>query len=162
MDIVGMGFFFCLRFRRPFLSIQSFKILRFWIGFFLKTQILRCLRKMCWLFPCIPIFRRSSSTKKFKKMCMCVGVKITLLLVKSACFGVKKGICKFWPKNILFTWLEVSAFLDRTGELRLIFELSISLESPVKYLIKSGVKTTYILDWCYQSSLFEVVCTKND
>ena len=51
---------------------------------------------MCRLFPCIPIFRGFFLIKKCKK-CVCVLVlKITLLLVKNVCFGVKKGISEFW------------------------------------------------------------------
>ena len=45
---------------------------------------------MCRLISCIPIFK-GGGIKKCKKMCMCVGVKIALILVKNVCFGVKKG-----------------------------------------------------------------------
>ena len=46
---------------------------------------------MCRLYPCIPIFRGVFLLKSVKK-CLCVLVsKITLLLVKNVCFGVKKG-----------------------------------------------------------------------
>ena len=44
---------------------------------------------------------------------------------------------------------------------RLIFKVFFYLESPVKFLRKSGVKTTSLLDWCYQSSLLEAVYIKN-
>ena len=51
---------------------------------------------MCRLFPCIPIFRGFFLIKKCKK-CVCVLVlKITLLLVKNVCSGVKKGMSDFW------------------------------------------------------------------
>ena len=44
------------------------------------------------LFPCIPVFRGVFLIKKCKKKCLYVlRVKITLTLVKSVCFGVKKG-----------------------------------------------------------------------
>ena len=43
---------------------------------------------MCRLFPCIPIFRWFLLLKSAKRMC--------LLLVKSVCFGVKKGRSEFW------------------------------------------------------------------
>ena len=47
---------------------------------------------MCRLFPCIPIFRGFFLLKSVKE-CVCVLVlKITLLLAKNICFGMKKGI----------------------------------------------------------------------
>ena len=43
------------------------------------------------LFPCIPIFRGVFLLKSVKKCVYILRVKITLTLVKSVCFGVKKG-----------------------------------------------------------------------
>ena len=48
------------------------------------------------LFPCIPVFRGGVYLKSVKK-CVCVArLKMTLMLVKNVCFGVKKGMSKFW------------------------------------------------------------------
>ena len=77
-----------------FLGIPGFKIWRFQKKKFLSIWVLRSHRKMCRLFPCIPIFRGAFLSKSVKK-CVCVmGLKIALLLVKNVCFGVKKGMSK--------------------------------------------------------------------
>ena len=55
-----------------------------------------CDRKMCELFPCVPIFRggRGFRLKSVKKCACVVGLKIALLLVKSVFINVKKGMSK--------------------------------------------------------------------
>ena len=76
-----------------FLGIPIFKILRFRKIKFFKIRNLRCHRKMCGLFPCIPIFFffRLKSVKKWACVIM---LKIALLHVKSVFFGLNDGISK--------------------------------------------------------------------
>ena len=67
---------------------------------------------MCRLFPCILIFKGFSLIKKCKKSVYVIMLKTTLLLVKNACFGVKKGISEFGtlgsPKtNCFFAGLSI-------------------------------------------------------
>ena len=52
---------------------------------------------MCWLYPCIPIFRGGFLIKKCKKKIVCVvGLKIALLLVKSVFINLGEGISESW------------------------------------------------------------------
>ena len=55
---------------------------------------------MCRLFPYIPIFKGVGEggglLKSVKKYACALVLNITLSLVKSACFGAKKGISEFW------------------------------------------------------------------
>ena len=88
------GFYYCLKFRRHFFRHTRFQDLKISKKKFLSIWVLRSQRKMCRLFPCIPIFRGAFLSKSVKK-CVCVmGLKIALLLVKNVCFGVKKGMSK--------------------------------------------------------------------
>ena len=73
------------------LSIPNFRISRFRFFFFL-IQIFRYHRKMCRLFPCIPIFRGVFLLKVQKECVYVIMLKIKLVLVKNMFFGLKKGI----------------------------------------------------------------------
>ena len=52
-----------------------------------------CHRKMCGLFPCIPIFF-FFPLKSVKKWACVIMLKIALLLVKNVFFGLNEGISK--------------------------------------------------------------------
>ena len=53
-----------------------------------------CHRKMCGLFPCIPIFFFFFPLKSVKKWACVIMLKIALLLVKNVFFGLNEGISK--------------------------------------------------------------------
>ena len=73
-----------------FLGIPIFKILRFRKIKFFKIRILRCHRKLCGLFPCIPIFFFFFfSIKKCKKMGMRDYVKNRIVTCEKCVFQFK-------------------------------------------------------------------------
>ena len=58
---------------------------------------------MCWLFPCIPIFRSFFSIKKCKCVCV-INLKNAMLPMRNVFINVKKGISKLgcWLAAFLF------------------------------------------------------------
>ena len=138
-----------------FLGIPSFKILRFRKSFFLKIQILRCYRKMCWLFPCIPISGGFFWLKSVKK-CVCVLVsKIALLLVKNVWFGVKKGIselgCYVAPIGVLRS---PKTYYWRCLGMLNIFVTRVYL-TVCSYLVMCAFHSEPIFVWISRNSLLE-------
>ena len=100
-----------------FLGTPSFKILRFRKSFFLKIQILRCHRKMCRLFPYIPIFKGVFLVKSVKKMCMCAGVKNHIVTCEKCMFWCEKGYK--WilaPGSPKTTYSNDGIFSNKAGE----------------------------------------------
>ena len=86
-----MGFYFCLRFRRHFFRHTDFIDFKIFEFFFFKIQILRFHRKMCGLFPCIPILRWFFLRKSAKQICMCDWVTNHIATCEKYFFRFKWG-----------------------------------------------------------------------
>ena len=101
------GFIFAWDLGVIFLAYWVFKISK---RILFKIQILRFHRKMCWLFPCIPVFRGFFGLKSVKKMCMCVGVKSSIVTYEKCMFWCEKGYKRILalggPKTYYFMFLK--------------------------------------------------------
>ena len=141
MCIAGIGGGgFCLRFRRNFLGIPIFKILRFRKIFF-RIWILRFHRKMCRLFPCIRIFKRFFLLIKTGEKCVYV-IMLKITLWKMIFFWCEKGfkwiIALGSPKTYFFY---INTKLDRSSFFTVFCRrdvLKIHRKAPMKEHFKRG------------------------